>query len=192
MTRLTLSARIIGTLLGYSPFQSSWAQFVEKVTGKSTFCMNDAMRHGNKYEDQEFVYITGKLDGIVTMADGKRIVLEVKCPYRNTLPDSNLTDFEVSKFYWAQMQIYMEILDLDEAHYVEYYRKEGRVLFRWKSVIRDKDWFKSVLDQIKRFHKEIEQYKEKGIEEHPVYKTIGNWQTATIESITLTQSQTFE
>ena len=194
MGKLTLSSRIIATLLGESPFETAWSQFVSKVTGKNNFSMNYAMEHGNKYESEavemyklvtknevetpknifkhdKYDFITGAIDGIVN----DNIILEIKCPYRNQYPEMN-ESFEICKFYWCQVQIYMEILDKDETHFVEYYRKlDNNISFRWKIIKRDKEWFAMILPKAIKFYDEIKLYREIGIEKHPVQAAIDNW-----------------
>jgi hypothetical protein len=88
-------------------------------------------------------YITGQVDGIVTLDDGSKVVLEVKCPKGEKLDPSNFT---VSSLYWVQVQIYMELLEIENAHYCEYYRfDDNNTFFRWKEIPRDKVWFNSLV-----------------------------------------------
>ena len=200
---VTLSSRTIGTLLGYSPFQTPWECFLEKVTKNCKFSTNAAMSHGIKYENEAVQlytlstknkvdlpnnifkhkdnnWMTGKVDGIVNLKDGKKAILEVKCPYRKKWPDVQ-KEWNVDKFYWCQVQLYMEILNLDSTHFVEYYRhpeklQSGESLFRWKTINRDTNWFNSQFPKIEKYYKEICLYSEIGIDRHPVYKSIKEWE----------------
>ena len=199
LKRVTLSARTIGTLLGKNPWQTPWQCFVEKVTGKSAFSTNAAMQHGLRYEKQavdvykvqtqhevetpketfvhpSYSFITGKIDGLITKKDGKKAILEVKCPYTKKFPDSNDKDWEVKEFYWIQVQIYMEILNIGETHFVEYYFDNNRSLFRSQVIFRDQHWWHINQPKIERWYKEIVFYKDMGLEMHPVYEVIKQWE----------------
>ncbi len=206
MRKVTLSARTIGTLLGKSPWQTPWQCFIEKVTGNSAFSTNAAMQHGLRYESQavdsyrihtknevetptktfvhpSYSFITGKIDGLVTKDNGKKAILEIKCPYTKKFPDSNDQEWSVKDFYWIQVQIYMEILNVNETHFVEYYIDDNRSLFRMKTITRDKQWWFDNQPTIENRYKEILLYKEIGLEKHPVYRTIKLWENDDIGEI---------
>lgn len=204
--KITLPSRIIATLLGKSPWQTPWQCFVERVTGKCNFSTNAAMQHGLKYESDavevyklhtknrvqlhketfhhpEFHFITGKIDGLITTKNGKKAILEVKCPFTKKFPNPNEDFCEISNFYWTQVQIYMEILGVGETHFVEYYRQENRSLFRYQIIYRDLMWFQETIPKIKKFHREITHYKNIGIEMHPVYEVIQRWENDDLERL---------
>lgn len=191
-----LSARTIGTLLGKSRWQTPWQCFCEKVTGIRSFSTNAAMNHGLKYEKTaldiysihtgneysmvgksiahpSYDFITGKIDGFV---ESKDILLEVKCPYNKKMPD----EFVVDDFYWIQVQIYMEILNINETHFIEYYRTNDVSSMRYKSIFRDKKWFEEIFPNIDKYYNEINLYKEIGIKNHPVYKVVDDWEDSMI------------
>lgn len=196
MKKITLSSRTIGALLGKSKWKTPWETFVEKITGRNNFCTTTAMSHGIKYENEalkqyenhtgnkvdgkgklivhpEYSYITGKIDGFV---DDSGILLEVKCPYTKKFPDPNEEEWDIDDFYWVQVQIYMEIMRVNETHFIEYYRDSNRSFFRYKSIYRDSEWFAGVYPKIEKYYDEIIQYKEIGIDNHPIYKMIGEWE----------------
>lgn len=199
MRTITLSARTIGTLLGKSPWQKPWECFVEKITGKYSFSTSMAMQHGLKneqkaiecykiqtnnevltsnkiYNHPRYNYITGKIDGLVKKSNGKNAILEVKCPYVKIFPDPNIEEWEIKEFYWIQVQLYMEILNIDETHFVEYYVIDKKSMMRYQVITRDKNWWNKNICIIERLYNEIILYKEIGINKHPVYITIEDWE----------------
>lgn len=146
-SKITLSARTIGTLLGYNKRNTPWKHFVEKSTKSYSTTSIQAINHGNKYEREaihmyslvtgrnvslvntlfyhkEYKWLTGAVDGIVDLGNNNKAILEVKCPYVKQFPNPNQKDWGIDDFYWSQVQIYMEILGIDKTHFVEYYRKE--------------------------------------------------------------------
>lgn len=197
---LKLSSRTIGTLLGFSRWQTPWQCFKEKVTKKSFCNITPAMLHGIKYEKDaiaiysihtknkcsmfgksiehpKYSFITGKIDGFI---EDKNILIEVKCPYKKKNFDENMfnKNFNIDKFYWVQVQIYMEIMNINETHFIEYYRSDNVSHMRYKSIFRDKQWFIDTIPMIKRYYNEILFYKKVGIDKHPVENFIKNWENA--------------
>lgn len=205
MDKTTLSSRTVATLLGKSPWKSSWTHFKEKVTKKCLYSTSPAMQHGLRYESQallmyqiesgnsfmthsnktlshpEYVWLTGKVDGIAKKKDSEEMVIvEVKCPYSKKFPDPNENDWNPIDFYWIQVQVYMEILDINETHFCEYYKDIERSMFRWKVIYRDNSWFEKNIPKISKIRDEIIYYKEFGIDEHIVQKTINEWESLSI------------
>ncbi len=204
MNKLTLSARTVATLLGKSPWNSSWNHFKEKVTKKCSFSTSTAMQHGLKYESEalmmyqiqsgnflinhpnktlthpDFEWLTGKIDGIaVKKGNGEQVIIEVKCPYSKKFPNPNENDWKPIDFYWIQVQLYMEILNINETHFCEYYKDNSRCMFRWKVITRDKSWFEKNIPKILKIKDEILHYRKVGIDEHIVQKTINEWEEST-------------
>ena len=159
---INISARTIGALLEKSPWNNRWDTFMKIVKPPSNACNhgikyeNDAIEmyklvSGNKnvkidksiHRHKKYDYITGQVDGIVTLNDGKNAILEVKCPYNESFDP---TDFKISSLYWIQVQIYMELFDIDLSHYCEYYRfDDNNTFFRWKEIKRNKEWFNKLI-----------------------------------------------
>lgn len=59
-----------------------------------------------------YSWFGGTVDGIATMPDGKRVVIEVKCP-KQIKP-------ELPGHYIGQVQSYMEICDMEECVFIQY------------------------------------------------------------------------
>lgn len=162
---INISARTVGSLLGKSPWENNWEAFM-KIVKPPRIKVGNPCSHGIKYEKEaidmykiisgnnnvtidkkmhrhtKHNYITGQVDGIVEFDNGGRAILEVKCPGYEIL---NTEDFKISSLYWVQVQIYMELFDIDVAHYCEYYRfNDNNCFFRWKEINRDRVWFGSV------------------------------------------------
>jgi len=91
-----INARDFATILGINPYQTPYQLLEQKIEGKYPFFGNKFTDHGNKYEQvainayakmtgnpveskqvntkhNEFPWITGRIDGLVTMSDRKRL-----------------------------------------------------------------------------------------------------------------------
>jgi len=136
--------------------------------GHREFHGNTATRHGEFYEDEardvyektystkvyefglcehpEHQWLGGSPDGVTI--DG--ILLEIKCPYSRIPTDS------VPPQYYPQLQVCMEVLDLEMAHFVEYIPEcHGNYVFQMIRVPRDREWFKSNLPKLKQSWEQI-------------------------------------
>jgi len=155
----------LSNILGANKWKSAWSEFL-RLNGKTSL---NPSQHGSKYESEaievykavtgnsvrtgcstvthpKYTFLNGQIDGLVTTPSGKQAVLEVKCPQPRNL---NPMVFVVPHSYWLQMQAYMELYELDEAHYCEYYKiGDANVHFRWKTVRREKQWTRDILDII--------------------------------------------
>lgn len=182
---MSIPSRTLAELFGQSNWKSQWDTFLGIIAKSRPRSNRSAIDHGNRYEKiaiqmyklnsgnynvsdinktfshPEYKYITGKVDGIITMENGEKVVLEVKCPYGV----SNLykmPEFNVNDFYWVQVQIYMEILNVDKTHFCEYYRfDDNNVFFRWKEVQRDKEWFGSIIDNLDELKRKCDNHSRK-------------------------------
>ena len=102
----------------------------------------------------------------------RKCVIEVKCPLKEDRTET-LTVDNVPKYYWCQCQVYMNILNCDVAHYIEYYIKPGDTrdngIMYYVEIKKDENWWKNSLIQIKKFYEEIKKYHELGcLDTHPV------------------------
>jgi hypothetical protein len=78
--------------------------------------------------------------------------------------------------YWAQCQVYMNMVDTEIAHYVEYHvdkdspvdGSKGEIFY--VPVIRDRTWWKQTMPKIERFYEEMNKWIAKGsLDEHPLF-----------------------
>ena len=192
----SITARDFATILGENPFESPWTLLEKKIEDKHRFTGNSFTRHGIKYEHEaiknyeyysntkvnsalknikhkDYEFITGRPDGI---SDSECIV-EIKCPNKKR---NKLTPEVIPKQYYYQCQVYMEIMNKEICHYVEYYinEKTEEKDFQWCSIIRDHTWFKQTIPIIKKFHDEIKKYIDEGntLENHCIRLVQKQWE----------------
>jgi hypothetical protein len=106
-------------------------------------------------------------------------IIEVKCPLKSDRAET-LTLDNIPKYYWSQCQVYMEMLDCDTTHYVEYYiepngkKNSGKIYIL--EIKRDKQWWDSSLPKIMAFYEEMKKYCEKGsLNSHPIRIAEQKW-----------------
>lgn len=164
-----LTASDVATAMGANPYKSRAVLLRDKCCPEDrVYSDSTATRWGNKYEDEAvalyekrtgrrvltfglfqsevYRWLGGSPDGVTT--DG--ILLEVKCPISRAIEDS------VPSHYLAQLQVLMEVLDLEVAHFVQY-RPEGPFSgeeFVVTVVPRDRDWFAAALPVMTSFVEE--------------------------------------
>jgi hypothetical protein len=106
----------------------------------------------------EYSWLGGSPDGITE--SGK--LVEIKCPLKRKITP------EVPVYYMPQLQLLMEILDLDEAVFIQY--KPSDITwpkpfeFVVTEVKRDREWFKTQLPIMDAFWKRVIWHREHGIE----------------------------
>jgi len=150
-----LTASDAATATGGNPY-SSESEFILNKCGHRTFFGNEATQHGEKYEDEardkwcamtgevsheiglfphpRYNWLGGSPDGITE--SGK--LVEIKCPLKRKItPD-------VPHHYMPQLQLLMDILDLDEAVFIQYKPQEltwpAPEEFVVTHVPRDPEW----------------------------------------------------
>lgn len=133
----------------------------------------------------QYSWITGRVDGVLknekyideNKHKKRKInykIVEVKCPYKLDR-DKNiyLTEDTMPKHYWAQCQVYMEMMNIDETIYIEFYIKpdasEDSGKLYYTTVKRDKQWWEDSLPKIQLFYEEMVKYCNIGsLETHPI------------------------
>ena len=147
----------------------------------------------------EYSWITGRLDGITEITNNKKrkrsstpstsskkqktsknCVVEIKCPLKKDRTEP-LTLDNIPIYYWTQCQVYMNMIDCDIAHYVEYYIEpdadENQGKLYYIDVPIDKQWWENSIPKIKLFHDEVKKYKECGnLDSHPVRIEEKKWE----------------
>jgi putative phage-type endonuclease len=176
-----LTASDAATAIGKNKYQTPFDLLLKKCGKGEKFTGNEATRHGEKYEDEARIlyeerhgevvheiglvphpkhnWLGGSPDGV--SESGK--LIEIKCPMsRKILP-------EVPEHYMPQLQLCMEILDLEEADFIQYKPAE----FNWPrpeefvvvNVKRDREWWKTYLPVMREFWDKVLYHREHGIEE---------------------------
>ena len=175
-----LTASDLASAIGDNKYETPDGLIVKKC-GFNKFTGNEATAHGNKYEDEArdiycekynevsheiglfqhptIPWLGGSPDGITE--SGK--LLEIKCPLRRVITP------EVPEHYMPQLQLLMEVLDLEEAIFIQYkpmeitWPKEPE--FVVTEVPRDRKWFAEKLPIMDAFWKRVLWHREHGCEE---------------------------
>ena len=175
-----LTASDAATALGENKYEKPEGLILSKC-GHGTFKGNAATEHGNKYEDVArdiycekygevsheiglhphpvHSWLGGSPDGITE--SGK--LIEIKCPLMRKITS------EVPAHYMPQLQLLMEILDLDEAVFIQY--KPDEITwpqpeeFVVTEVKRDRAWFEEKLPIMKKLWDKVLWHRENGVEE---------------------------
>ncbi len=175
-----LTASDAATAIGVNPYEKQ-EDLILKKCGHGTFNGNFATQHGNKYEDEardiycakynevaheiglhphpKYTWLGGSPDGITE--SGK--LIEIKCPLKREIKP------EVPVYYMPQLQLLMEILDLEEAVFIQY--KPSEITwpkpeeFVLVEVKRDRQWFQDKLPIMENLWKRVLHHREHGVEE---------------------------
>ena len=175
-----LTASDAATAIGENPYEKPEGLILKKC-GYNKFFGNEATKHGEKYEDvardiycekygevaheiglyphETIKWLGGSPDGITE--SGK--LIEIKCPLRRKITP------EVPGHYMPQLQLLMEILDLEEAVFIQYKPDEitwpSPAEFEVTEVKRDREWFKEKLPVMEALWKRVLWHRENGVEE---------------------------
>ena len=175
-----LTASDAATAIGTNPYEKPEGLILKKC-GHNKFFGNQATEHGNKYEDiardiycekygevaheiglhphPVYKWLGGSPDGITE--SGK--LLEIKCPLQRKITD------EVPGHYMPQVQLLLEILNLEEAVFIQYKPIEitwpGPVEFCVTEVKRDRQWFQEQLPVMDALWKRVLWHREHGVDD---------------------------
>jgi putative phage-type endonuclease len=186
-----LTSSDAATALGINPYQKREELLLKKCgLDLKPFVGNIATRHGQKYEDEaiekycrimgkknynfgllchkdihnndDYYWLAGSPDGIAQDyydPNKEPILLEVKCPYKRKIKIG-----EIPKYYLPQVQLNLFICNIQSADFIEYSPPNTINIVRVK---RDSSWLEPNLKILESFWKEVEHYREVGIETHP-------------------------
>ena len=153
-----LTASDCATAIGVNKYETP-DDLLRKTCGVGPrFMGNDATRHGEKYEDEARIlfeerynevvheiglvphpvhkFLGGSPDGVSESG----LLIEIKCPMSRKIEPG-----VVPEHYLPQLQLCMEILDLEEARFIEYKPAETNwprpEEFSVTVVKRDREWF---------------------------------------------------
>lgn len=175
-----ITASDAGTVVGDNPYETV-DDFILKKCGYGEFKGNEATKHGDTYEDEarnlyceksgevvheiglhphpNYNWIGGSPDGLTE--SGK--LLEIKCPLRRSL------NGEIPKYYIAQVQLLMEILDLDETDFIQY--KPSKITwprpyqFTITNIKRDREWWNKNFPVMEDVWNKVLWHRENGCEQ---------------------------
>jgi putative phage-type endonuclease len=178
-----LTASDAATAIGKNKYETPDGLLLKKCGLGEKFMGNEATRHGEKYEDEarilyeerhgeivhelglvphpEYNWLGGSPDGVTE--SGK--LVEIKCPMMRAIEPC------VPEHYMPQLQLCMEIMDLDEADFIQYKPAD----FNWPrpeefvvvNVKRDPEWWTTYFPVMRTFWEKVLYHREHGIEEPP-------------------------
>ena len=175
-----LTASDAATAIGDNPYEKP-EDLILKKCGYNKFTGNEFTAHGNKYEDEardiyckkynevaheiglhphpSYSWLGGSPDGITE--SGK--LIEIKCPLKRKITP------EVPVYYMPQIQLLLEILDLEEAVFIQYKPSEltwpGPEEFVVTEVTRDRKWFEEKLPIMDELWKRVLFHRANGVDE---------------------------
>jgi putative phage-type endonuclease len=131
---------------------------------------------------EEDIIIKNNDEGISNYEiENNKCIIEIKCPFKKDRIEE-LTLNNIPKYYWTQCQVYMNMLDCENSHYIEYYiepetKDEESGKLYYINIERDRKWWEESLPKIMLFHEEVKKYSEQGsLETHPVRLAEKEWQ----------------
>lgn len=183
-----LTASDVASAISKNKYETPHGLLLKKCGKGEKFMGNEATRHGELYEDEarilyeqrhgevvheiglcphpKYLWLGGSPDGV--SESGK--LVEIKCP-----PMRQIIPGEVPEHYMPQLQLCMEILDLEEADFIQY----KPALTNWPrpeefdvvNVKRDRGWFEKYLPIMEEFWQKVLYHREYGIDDPPPKKT---------------------
>lgn len=164
-----LTASDVASALGQNPYQSAKKLMQNKVLNDNPFTGNFATVHGQKYEDEARLlfaklynletwdvglfrhktikWLGGSPDGIAS--DGS--LLEIKCPIKREIKH------EIPSYYYPQVQICMEVLDIPKCYFIQYKPETiyQDAILDVLEIPRSKEWFNTHFDALDIFWKNV-------------------------------------
>jgi len=170
-----LTASDVATSIGISPFSSPKQLLINKrKPSRETRFETDATRHGTAYEDEaierfcketghkvhpvgifvhpEYRWLGGSPDGITESCE----LIEVKCPFKRKI------EHHVPVYYYPQVQICMEILNVEACYFIQYkpiMAPGDHEILDIIKVDRNKQWFAEYLPVMKKFWNDVLTYR---------------------------------
>jgi len=182
-----LTASDAASAIGVNKYETPYQLLLKKCGKGPVFTGNEATRHGEKYEDEARIIYEGKYNEVVhelglcphpnysflggspdgVSESGK--LIEIKCPMMRSI------DGTVPEHYMPQLQLCMDILDLEEADFIQYKPEEltwpKPSEFVLTNVKRDREWFAKNMPIMRDFWDKVIYHREHGIEDPPLKKT---------------------
>ena len=176
-----LTASDCATAIGLNHYETPFDLLLKKCGKGPVFTGNEATRHGEKYEDEarilyeqrhnevvheiglcphpKYTWLGGSPDGV--SESGK--LVEIKCPMSRDIGNG-----DVPVHYMPQLQMCMEILDLEEADFIQYKPAETNwprpEEFTVVNVKRDREWWEKYFPVMEEFWQKVLYHRDHGIE----------------------------
>lgn len=140
-----------------------------RITGRVNFnfgciCYTDVHKDFSDY-NSKCNFLAGSPDGIAESlhdANEEPVLLEVKCPYRRPIKDGY-----IPVYYYPQVQLNLFICDLSIADFIEFCPNTNKLNI--VRIAKDMNWINTNLPCLIQFWKDVEHYREIGIENHIEY-----------------------
>jgi putative phage-type endonuclease len=172
-----LTASDVATALGLNPYRTPKNLLMSKTSKKKGGRFeSEATKHGNMYEDRaierfceltghvvhnvgifvhdEHKWLGGSPDGLTETCE----LVEVKCPLTREIKH------EIPEYYFPQVQVCMEILDVPKCYFIQYKPPDVEAgvneILDILEVPRDKNWFNENLPTMKRFWEDVMRYRD--------------------------------
>ena len=176
-----LTASDCATAISLNHYETPFDLLLKKCGKGPVFTGNEATRHGEKYEDEarilyeqrhnevvheiglcphpKYTWLGGSPDGV--SESGK--LVEIKCTMSRDIGNG-----DVPVHYMPQLQMCMEILDLEEADFIQYKPAETNwprpEEFTVVNVKRDREWWEKYFPVMEEFWQKVLYHREHGIE----------------------------
>jgi putative phage-type endonuclease len=120
--------------------------------------------------NSDYYFLAGSPDGICIKSDhpeNEPILLEVKCPFRRKIIMN-----QCPKYYYPQVQLNMLITGLKLADFIEYKPADNNTeeILNIVRIHINYDWLSNNIPILYNFWKEVENYRNIGIQHHPKFK----------------------
>jgi len=140
-----------------------------RITGRVNYnfgciCYTDVHKDFSDYNSNND-FLAGSPDGIAESLhdpNEEPVLLEVKCPYRRPIKDGY-----IPVYYYPQVQLNLFICDLSIADFIEFCPKTNKLNI--VRIAKDMNWINKNLPCLIQFWKEVEHYRDIGIENHIEY-----------------------
>ena len=160
-----LTASDAATAIGVNKYETPEGLLLKKCGLGEKFTGNAATRHEQRHNEvvheiglcphPEHKWLGGSPDGV--SESGK--LVEIKCP-----PQRKIIPGEVPEHYMPQLQLCMEILDLEEADFIQYKPADTNwplpEEFDVVNVKRDREWWKTNLPIMRAFWDKVLYFRE--------------------------------
>lgn len=170
-----LTASDVATAIGENPYSSPKQLLISKRTPSTGVRFSsEATAHGTAYEDEaiekfcqktghkvhpvgifvhpEHGWLGGSPDGLTETCE----LIEVKCPLKRKI------EHKIPAYYYPQVQLCMEILDIDVCHFIQYrpiMQPGDTEILDILQVPRSKEWFSRNLPKMRSFWDDVLAYR---------------------------------
>lgn len=170
-----LTASDVASAIDLNPYKSKKQLLLSKVKPqpKGNNAQSEATLHGNYYEDiaiQKFsektghkvhdvglfihpvhTWLGGSPDGLTETCE----LIEVKCPLTREIKH------EIPEYYYPQVQVCMEILDIDTCYFIQFKPESDnqKEILDILQIDRSKEWFEKMLPKMKKFWDSVLYYR---------------------------------